>query len=114
MPKRISEISVCHYGAFNTTEKFKEVQLYDPNNLEKLTVSPKVPKVLGVDSVFYDSTRYQEAKHLTKTTESSDHHGSTGVFAKSNWLTFTSQRSRMPRNDVRSQYVRTPGANQHY
>ena len=114
MPKRISEISVCHYGAFNTTEKFKEVQLYDPNNLEKLTVSPKVPKVLGVDSVFYDSTRYREAKHMKKTTESSDHHGSTGVFAKSNWLTFTSQRSRMPRNDVRSQYVRTPGANQHY
>ena len=48
VPKRRSEVTVCHYKAFHGHEKHAEVALLDPARPEKLRVAYKVPKTLGV------------------------------------------------------------------
>jgi hypothetical protein len=51
LPKRVSEVTVCHYGSFHGHEKHTELGLYDPDNRDRLCISPKTPKVLGVRSM---------------------------------------------------------------
>ena len=111
VPKRRSEVTICHYGGFHGHEKDEETGLLDPDNPDCLRVSPKVPKVLGVDSVFYDSSNYAASLRVPKKTEVGDR--VMDPFAKSNWMTVTTQRLKMSKNEIPAQYLRTPGRNVH-
>jgi hypothetical protein len=51
VPKRRSEVTVCHYNTFHGHEKHSEVGLLDPARPEKLRVASKVPKTLGVGAL---------------------------------------------------------------
>lgn len=111
MPRRMSEVTICHYDTFHGQEKNYQIALLDASRPDRLVVSPKVPKTLGVDAVLYDSSRYVEASKIPTKTEVGER--IMEPFVKSNWMTVTTQRSKMRKDEVPAMYTRTPGRNIH-
>jgi hypothetical protein len=111
LPRRRSEVTICHYAGFHGHEKDEEAGLLDPNNRHRLQVTAKVPKVLGVDSVFYDSSNFTASLRVPKKSEVEDR--LMDPFSKSNWMTMTTQRLKMGKGEIPAQYLRTPGRNVH-